>query len=101
MVMVKIVYCYGLYGDDPRTKLTYGKNEMHWEIFHLSGNLFWLEIKISRVITTDPNTLNNEHIHWLFTEVRFVNNFTPQDFQAKDFTPLISLNLNSFSDKNT
>ena len=58
MVMVKIVYCYGLYGDNPRTKLTYGKNEMHREIFHLSDNLFWLEIKISRVITTDPNTPN-------------------------------------------
>ena len=28
-------------------------------------------------------------------------NFTPPDFQAKDFTPLISLNFNSFSDKNT
>ena len=26
MVIVKIVYCYGLYGDDPRTKLTYGKH---------------------------------------------------------------------------
>ena len=33
--------------------------------------------------------------------MRFVNNFTPPDFQAKDFTPLISLNFNSFSDKNT
>ena len=36
--MVKIVYCYGLYGDNPRTKLTDG-NEIHWEIFHLSENL--------------------------------------------------------------
>ena len=58
MVMVKIVYCYGLYGDNPRTKLTYGKNEIHREIFHFCDNLFWLEIKISRVITTDPNTPN-------------------------------------------
>ena len=31
--------------------------------------------------------------------MRFVKNFTPPDFQAKDFTPLISLNFNSFSDK--
>ena len=33
--------------------------------------------------------------------MKFVNNFTPPDFQAKDFAPLISLNFNSFSDKNT
>ena len=33
--------------------------------------------------------------------MRFVKNFTPPDFQAKDFTPLISLNFKSFSDKNT
>ena len=34
-------------------------------------------------------------------DMRFVKNFTPPYFQAKDFTPLISLNFNSFSDKNT
>ena len=34
-------------------------------------------------------------------DMRFVKNFTPPGFQAKDFTPLISLNFNSFSDKNT
>ena len=32
---------------------------------------------------------------------RFVQNFTPPDFQAKNFTPSISPNFNSFSDKNT
>ena len=43
-----------------------------------------------------------EHIHLrLKTDMKFVKNFTPPDFQAKDFTPLISLNFNSFSDKNT
>ena len=31
----------------------------------------------------------------------FVKNFTPPDFQAKNFTPLISPNFNSFGDKNT
>ena len=29
----------------------------------------------------------------------FVKNFTPPDFQAKDFTPSISPNFNSFSKK--
>ena len=33
--------------------------------------------------------------------MRFSKNSTPPDFQAKDFTPLISLNFNSLSDKNT
>ena len=31
----------------------------------------------------------------------FVKNYTPPDFQAKDFVPLISLNFHSYSDKNT
>ena len=34
-------------------------------------------------------------------DMAFVKNFTPPDFQAKNFTPSISLNFNSFSDKNT
>ena len=34
-------------------------------------------------------------------DMRFVKNFTPPGFQAKNFTPLISLNFNSFSEKNT
>ena len=40
-------------------------------------------------------------IAMIVSDMRFVKNFTPPDFQAKDFTPLISLNFNSFSDKNT
>ena len=35
------------------------------------------------------------------TDMRFVRNFTPPDFQAKNFTPLFSPNFNSFGDKNT
>ena len=34
-------------------------------------------------------------------DMRFIKKTTPPDFQAKDFTPLISLNFDSFSDKNT
>ena len=37
----------------------------------------------------------------IVTDMRFVKNFTPPDFQAKNFTPLISPNFNSFGDKNT
>ena len=33
-------------------------------------------------------------------DMRFVRNFTPPEFQAKTFTPSISPNFNSFSDKN-
>ena len=32
--------------------------------------------------------------------MEFVKNFTPPDFQANNFTPSISPNLNSFSGKN-
>ena len=35
------------------------------------------------------------------SDMRFVQNFTPPEFQAKTFTPSISPNFNSFSDKNT
>ena len=33
------------------------------------------------------------------TDMEFVQNFTPRDFQAKNFTPSISPNFNSFSKK--
>ena len=33
--------------------------------------------------------------------MEFVQNFTPLDFQVRNFTPSISPNFNSFSDKNT
>ena len=33
------------------------------------------------------------------TDMEFVKNFTPPDFQAKKFTPSISPNFNSFSKK--
>ena len=32
-------------------------------------------------------------------DMRFIKKITPPDFQAKDFTPLISLNFNSVCDK--
>ena len=37
----------------------------------------------------------------VFADMEFVMNFTPPNFQAKNFTPSISPNFNSFSDKNT
>ena len=33
--------------------------------------------------------------------MEFVQNFTPPDFQVKDFTPTISPNFNSFNKKKT
>ena len=35
------------------------------------------------------------------SDMEFVKNFTPPDFQAENFSPSISPNFNSFSDKNT
>ena len=35
------------------------------------------------------------------TDMEFVQNFTPLDFQAKNFTPSISPNFNSFSKEKT
>ena len=39
--------------------------------------------------------------HYKRSDMEFVQNFTPPDFQAKIFTPSISPNFNSFSKKNT
>ena len=36
-----------------------------------------------------------------YPDMIFVKKFTPPDFQAKQFTPLISPYFNSFGDKNT
>ena len=36
-----------------------------------------------------------------YSDMEFVKKFTPHDFQAKNFTPSMSPNFNSFSDKNT
>ena len=36
-----------------------------------------------------------------WSDMRFVKNFTPPDFQAENFIPFISQNFNSFGDKNT
>ena len=35
------------------------------------------------------------------TDMEFVKNFTPPDFQANNFTPLFSPNFNSFGDETT
>ena len=35
------------------------------------------------------------------SDMEFVQNFTPPDFQAKNFTPSISSNFNRCSDQNT
>ena len=35
------------------------------------------------------------------SDMKFVQNFTPPDFQAQTFTPLISSNFNIFSEKKT
>ena len=46
----------------------------------------WLLLEIQRLCPTD---------------MEFVKNFTPPDFQAKNFTPSISTNFNSFSGEKT
>ena len=42
---------------------------------------------------------NNTKQQQTTTDMEFVQKFTPPDFQAKNFTPSISPNFNSFSGK--
>ena len=44
---------------------------------------------------------NTRGLWALGADMKFVKKITPPDFQAKNFTPSISPNFNSFSDKNT
>ena len=45
-------------------------------------------------------TKKNTNTTTASSDMRFVESFTPPDFEAKTFTPPTSPNLNSFSDKN-
>ena len=58
---------------------------------------FW-EYQIGTAyVLTDNETKKND----CGTDREFVQNFTPPDFQGKNFTPSISPNFNSFSTKKT
>ena len=43
--------------------------------------------------------VNRSNKATVLSDMEFVQNFTPPDFQAKNFTPSISPNFNSFSKK--
>ena len=51
--------------------------------------------------TNNKNLLRKVVLSKILTDMEFVKNFTPPDFQAKSFTPSISPNFNSFSKKKT
>ena len=55
----------------------------------------------NNVSVCNYNNTTTEAIWRSQPDMRFVKHLTPPDFQAKDFTPLISLDFNSFSDKKT
>ena len=50
---------------------------------------------------TSVNILHTELLSMETSDMKFVKKFTPPDSQAKNFTPLILPNFNSFGDKNT
>ena len=64
----------------------------NWILHIWNGFYTWSQ---SNTKTKDKMSFNS------ITDMKFVKNFTPSDFQAKNFTPSISPNFNSFSDKNT
>ena len=45
--------------------------------------------------------LQRRRVTLVLPDMEFVQKFTPPDFQAKNFTPSISPNFNSFSGQNT
>ena len=83
----------------PSTSIQGGTSDIPEELLgnSYSINLPFIERKPPvfnlRCITNSPNT------HFIMTNMEFVKKFTPPDFQAKNFTPSISPNFNSFSKK--
>ena len=60
-----------------------------WDRMGWGGVELWLSL--GDILGRDRQTYN--------TDMEFVKNFTPPDFQAKNCTPSISPNFNSFSEK--
>ena len=52
-----------------------------------------LRFSCQQLVTT------GKYAEYAESDMEFVQNFTPPDFQAKNFTPSISPNCNSFSKK--
>ena len=72
----------------------------------LTGRHGWLKIqsKCKQKLSNTHGWITNRPTQCLSgrrTDMWFVQNFTLSDFQAKKFTPSISPNFNSFSEKNT
>ena len=58
-------------------------------------------VRLPRLLAVEHRLaqLAPEQIFIYLSNMEFVKNFTPPDFQAKNFTPSISPNFNSFSKK--
>ena len=96
----------------PSPKITCKKYEYSYVDFwkeedtHHPGHtwyIFWSRMKmgVSMAVPMVGHLLRRWSWSWWWPDMKFVKNFTPSDFQAKNFTPSISPNFNSFSDKNT
>ena len=61
-----------------------------------------LALETKRLLEQQKEWEEQEKVKMMvMTDMEFVQNFTPPDCQAKNFTPPISPNFNSLSDKNT
>ena len=65
----------------------------------ISVHFQFVVVNFAQLLRSYNRTSNNILHEYLFSDMEFVQNFTPPDFQAKNFTPSISPNFNSFSKK--
>ena len=75
------------------------KLESEFAALHLPSEISVLQFYIKVIVQFVQKTIKNLKIAKYSSDMEFVKNFTPPDFQAKNFTPSISPSFNSFSDK--
>ena len=69
------------------------------EYFYLSKNGQKITCKVEQIFAQTDNSIPVKSTLITHSDMEFVQNFIPPDFLAKNFTPLISPNFNSFSKK--
>ena len=77
---------------------------MNWEkcCWPIAGEgIFHGKCNIQSELATSYILAEYISIQSISTDMEFVQKFTPPDFEAKNFTPSISPNFNSFSGKKT
>ena len=82
-----------LFYHKPWTELMFQLASTPWTLLRVTPQ--------SAIVASLTKNVQWEFFQNILSDIEFVKNFTPSDFQEKNFTPSISPNLNGFSKKKT